>query len=91
MSTATSEEKRLAFLGCIGHSPNCECKTCCDARLITEAETAELIRRSYGPNTSCPGHVLPLRFGPGWVALELGVSQDHWAYQALAQIRGIAP
>lgn len=92
MSAHTGQSEKLAFLGCIGHRTTCGCKTCVDAWLVTESETAELIRRS-NPERFAMGRVLPLKFGPGWAALDSNTPQDHWAYQALAEIRGngVAP
>lgn len=49
---------------------------------INEAETAALIRASAG-------RVLPLRFGPGWVALD-NVPAAGWAVQELAMLRRYA-
>lgn len=42
-----------------------------DPLYLTEAETVELI------NQAGIESVLPLRFGPGWVALD--APPDHWA------------
>lgn len=90
MSASFVQSKPLAWLGCIGHPQQCCCETCSDALIVSAAETADLIRRSE-PGTHAMGRVLPLRFGPGWAALDANTPRDHWAYQALAEIRGITP
>ena len=71
----------MKYLGCIGHSPNCCCATCSGSRMVSESETVELIKLSF------PDRILPLRFGPGWAALDYGIGPGNWAYDALADMR----